>query len=51
MSLDALALPEGFRMPFANGKEVKEKCDTHRLTEEGWKVRDAFNNLAPAWPA
>ena len=51
MSLDALAFPEGFRMPFANGKEVKEKCDTHRLTEEGREIRNAFNELVPVWPA
>ena len=51
MSLDALAFPEGFRIPFANGKQVKEKCDTHRLTDEGQEIRDAFHELAPVWPA
>ena len=51
MSLDALAFPADFQMPFGNGKQVKDRCDTHRLTAEGWQIRDAFNELTPVWPA
>ena len=51
MSLDAFAFPEGFRIPFENGSEVKEKCDNSQLTEEGRLVRDAFDNLTQVWPA
>ena len=51
MSLDALAFPKEFdRLPFRDGKEVKEKCGTHRLTAEGAYIRGAFANLAPVWP-
>ena len=48
MSLDALAFPAGFQIPFKNGKEVEdeEKC----ATDKGQRVRDAFNNLTPVWP-
>ncbi len=51
MSLDALAFPADFQMPFGNGKQVKDRCDTHRLTAEGRQIRDAFNGLTPVWPA
>ena len=51
MSLDALAFPAEFEIPFKNGGEVKQKCDTGKLTDKGRQVRDAFNKLAPAWPA
>lgn len=50
MSLDALAFPEGFRLPFRNGRDVKQKCRTHRLTEEGKYICDAFANLTSVWP-
>lgn len=50
MSLNVLAFPDGFQIPFANGKEVKDKCDTPHLTPEGQAVREAFTNLAPVWP-
>ncbi len=50
LSLDALAFPAGFRLPFANGQHVKQRCGSHRLTDEGRQVRDAFNALAPVWP-
>lgn len=50
MSLDALAFPEGFRLPFRNGRDVKQQCGTHGLTDEGRAIRDAFANLAPVWP-
>ena len=48
MSLNALAFPDEFQMPFKNGGEVMAKCTS--LTPEGRAVRDAFNNLAPVWP-
>ncbi len=51
ISLDALAFPAEFQIPFKNGGEVKQKCDTDKLTDEGQQVCDAFNNLTPAWPA
>ena len=51
MSLDALAFPEGFGLPFQNGQDVKQKCGTHRLTEAGESIRDAFANLIPVWRA
>lgn len=51
MSLDALAFPEGFELSFQNGQDVKQKCGTHRLTEAGESIRDAFANLTPVWPA
>lgn len=48
MSLDALVFPRDFdRIPFADGEEVKQKCDTTRLTPEGGKIRDAFAGLTP----
>ena len=50
MSLDALAFPDGFQIPFNGGADVKDKCDTHRLTSEGQAVRDAFANLTQVWP-
>ena len=50
MSLDALAFPEGFRLPFRNGRDVKQQCGTHRLTAESEYIRDAFANLTPVWP-
>ncbi len=46
MSLDALAFPEYFsELPFGNGEEVKQKCDTQHLTAEGRIICDAFKNL------
>ena len=48
MSLDALVFPRDFdQIPFADGEEVKRKCDTTRLTPEGGKIRDAFAGLTP----
>lgn len=48
MSLDALAFPAGFQIPFKNGKEVEDegKCDT----DKGRAIFKAFNNLAQVWP-
>lgn len=49
MSLDALAFPKDFdRIPFANGAELKQKCNTTALTPKGEIVRDAFEGLKPA---
>ena len=51
MSLSALAFPESFvEVPFEVGKDVKEKCTTEELTDEGRVVRDAFAGLTPVWP-
>ena len=51
MSLSALAFPKSFvEVPFEEGKDVKEKCSTEELTDEGRVVRDAFAGLAPVWP-
>ena len=50
MSLNALAFPEKFTIPFKNGADVKNNCDTRQLTPEGKAVRDAFNNLTQLWP-
>ena len=46
ISLSALAFPENFNdLPFKNGEDVRQKCDTDRLTNESRKIRDAFNGL------
>lgn len=50
MSLKVLAFPNGFKIPFKNGADVRQKCFTHSLTPEGQAVRDAFNNLTQVWP-
>ncbi len=50
MSLNAYAFPEDFsRLPFHSGQEVRLKCDSLALTEEGRMVRDAFASLASVW--
>ena len=50
MSLSALAFPEEFnQIPFKNGGDVKKKCFTEELTDEGRMVCDAFARLAPVW--
>lgn len=48
MSLEALAFPDGFQIPFKDMKEVEdeEKCDT----DKGQQVLNAFNKLEPVWP-
>ncbi|MDE0240620.1 MAG: hypothetical protein OXQ84_10545 [bacterium] len=49
MSVDALALPKDFDcVPFADGREVRNKCSATTLTREGHAVRHAFDNLTPA---
>ena len=51
MSLNAFAFPEEFnQVPFKNGQDVKEKCFTEELTDEGRLVRDAFEGLTSVWP-
>ena len=47
MSLSAFAFPRKFKMPFKNGREVKEKCRTPDLTKQGRFIRDMFENLIP----
>lgn len=48
MSLNALAFPADFdELPFKNGEEVRLKCDTDRLTNEGRIIQDVFNGLVP----
>ena len=49
MSLSAFAFPRNFKPPFKCGREVKERCRTADLTEEGRTIRDAFENLIPIW--
>ena len=49
MSVNMYAFPPDFSLPFATGKEVREKCDTDTLTAEGKIIRDAFANLSPVW--
>ena len=49
MSVGMHAFPEDFRLPFANGAEVKVQCNTTAATPEGRRVRDAFANLSPVW--
>ena len=51
MSLKVLAFPDEFQIPFADGAEVTQQCDTPSLTPDGQAVRDAFNKLVPVWPA
>ena len=49
MSLSARSFPAGFkRIPFVDGKAVKEKCQDVTLSREGTMVRDAFSQLEPA---
>ncbi|MCY4614605.1 MAG: hypothetical protein OXB94_13435 [Nitrospira sp.] len=50
MSLKALAFPDGFQIPFADGGEVKQKCGAPSLTPEGKEIRSAFDNLTQVWP-
>ena len=47
MSVDMLAFPSDFRLPFQNGAEVQAQCGTEKLTPEGRRVCDAFANLSP----
>ena len=51
MSLNALAMPAWFdHIPFENIQDANRKCNTNELSEEGRMVRNAFEELAPAWP-
>ena len=46
MSLDALAFSEDFKwIPFKTGEDVRRKCNTYKLTEDGRKIRDEFEKL------
>ena len=46
MSLNMLAFPKDFnQLPFVNGAEVKQQCDTAQLTPTRRQVRDAFAKL------
>lgn len=48
MSLDALAFPKDFdQVPFADGAETEQECNTTSLTLKGKNVRDAFEGLKP----
>ena len=47
MSIDVLALPDGFELPFANGDDVLSNCDREVLTEPGRMIRDAFKAARP----
>ena len=48
MSLRALSFPAGFdRIPFRDGRAVKERCRNGTLCREGARVRDAFSRLIP----
>ena len=49
MSLSERSFPAGFkRIPFVDGKAVKEKCQDVTLSREGTMVREAFSQLEPA---
>lgn len=50
MSLNVLAFPNWFKIPFKDGAGLKSKCYTAQLTDEGQAVRDAFDDLSPVWP-
>ena len=52
MSLNVLAFPDGFQIPFDDGADVKRHCDIAQLPlqSKGQAVRDAFNKLVQVWP-
>ena len=47
MSIDVLALPDWFELPFGSGDDVVANCDRAVLTEPGRKIRDAFRAARP----
>ena len=48
MSLRELSFPAEFdRIPFVDGRAMKEKCRNGTLSREGARVRDAFSRLVP----
>lgn len=47
MSVQAQRFPAGFRLPFADGGEVKAMCAGKELTDEGRRVREAFSDAPP----
>ena len=51
MSLDVLAFPDWFEeLPFADGADVRARCDHGELTDMGQKIRDAFEALNSVFP-
>ena len=51
MSLDVLAFPDGFEaLPFADGADVRARCDHGALTDTGQKIRAAFEALHSVLP-
>lgn len=51
MSLSAFSFPVWFdHIPFEDGQDVMDKCDTIELSNEGRMVRNAFEGLSPVWP-
>ena len=51
MGFEFLALPPEFELPFRDGAEVRAACETKPPAEGARRVRDAFENLSPVWPA
>ena len=47
MSIDVLALPDWFELPFTSGDDVRANCDRTVLTEPGRMIRDAFKAARP----
>ena len=48
MLLRELSFPAEFdRIPFVDGRAMKEKCRNGTLSREGARVRDAFSRLVP----
>jgi len=48
MSIDALAFPASFRVPFIDGAEARHSCGGQELSEKGRVVVDGFNGLSSA---
>ena len=48
MTLDVLAFPDWFDLPFTKGADVLANCDRAELTEPGRRIRDAFRTARPA---
>ena len=51
MGFEFLAIPNDFELPFRDGAEVRAACEADPTAEGARRVRDAFNNLTPVWPA
>ena len=50
MSIDALAFPASFRVPFVDGAEARESCVGQELSEKARLVVHGFNGLSSALP-